>query len=132
MRFPQYLLMNEVDGEGSDLGGGIDLSAVQGDEGEATPSYFIGDMDEASVLDRLRTAGELPERLSAMEGRVNEQVGPLLSKLEEIQKGLGQRVGFDPKFERLAQALDGYDPKLKELLLPALMEDLKGDRKSVV
>lgn len=130
MRFQTYQLMNELV-DGGDLGGGIDVSAVADDGGETPvvdeiPAPFIGDLDEASVLERLRTAGELPDRLSAMEGRVNEQVGPLLSRLEEIQKGLGQRVAFEPKFEKLAQALDGYDPKLKELLLPALMDDLKG------
>jgi hypothetical protein len=109
--------------EGSDLGG---APGAEG-EGEApAPSYFVGDLDEDTVVNRLKYAGELPDRLSALESRMGQQVSPLSQRLDELQRAMGTQAAFDPKFDKISAVLREYDPALAEKFLPALIEDLKG------
>jgi len=113
-------------GEGADEGVGVGTEGGgQGEGAEGTPAYFIGDLDESTVLERLRYTGEVPDRLSALESRLASQLSPLTERLSAVQKSLGQRAGFEPKWEKVTEALKGYDPALAEALLPALTADLK-------
>lgn len=129
------MLQDELDpenGGGAPLEPGFDEGgeAAGPDEGgEAAPSYFVGEFDEDTVVNRLKYAGELPDRLNALESRVGEQVSPLNARLDELQRSMGTQAAFEPKFEKLQSILKEYDPALAEKFMPALIEDLQGSLK---
>lgn len=111
------ILMNEAEA-GEALGGEAEDEALP-------PSYFVGEFDENTVIDRLKYAGELPDRFNALESRIGQQVSPLMQRLDELQRSMGTQAQFDPKFEKAGAALREYDPGLADKFLPALIEDLK-------
>jgi hypothetical protein len=97
MRLPLYL-MNELDGEGSDLGGGSEVEAAP----ESQP--WEGPL------------GELRETLQAAEGRFGERLTPLQQQLQGIQQALGQRTAVqipDDKLAAIDALFTSYDPKFE-------------------
>lgn len=121
--FPKYPFLEETtEGDpGAILDGGI--------EGEAPPepTPFLRDIDEDSAYEALRAARNTPDLLRALESRVTEQLPPMASRLEAMEKSLGQRVAFNPELKRSLEALNSYDPsgELGKQFIPALLEDLK-------
>lgn len=100
-------------------------------EGEDPPSFFVGKLTEDDVVNRLGQVGELGEQLSAMEGRLGEQFGPMLSRLEATEKSLGSRTAVEIPSELVAEIdafFTKYDPKLEgagELFKRLLFESVK-------
>lgn len=115
----QNKYFQEFDGEGGDLPSGEA-------SGEETPSYLFGDVTADEAAERWSYIRELPDNLRGFESRVNESVTPVMERLEAIQTKLGSQPVFEPKLDALQKALSDYDPKLAELLVPALAESLKG------
>lgn len=93
-----------------------------GDGGE-TPEYYLGELTEQDVLDRLNRAGELPDTLRALEDRFGGSTHELGGRLEKLEKGLPTQAAFDT--EVLTAGLADYDPKLAEVLGPLLEKAFK-------
>ena len=106
--------------EGSDLGGSSGGDVAEG--GEQSPPYFLKDMTEDDLYDRIKG---FPDHLSALESRFGESLSPLNARIEEIQKNLGARQSFTPKLEKLTKVLEEYDPNLAKAFMPALEESLR-------
>lgn len=91
----------------------------EGEEDE-TPVGWLKDLTEDDVYDRIQRAGKLPEHLSGLESRFTGSLSELQQKLSGIEKSLGTRTTFNT--EKLTKVLTELDPKLAEVLVPALAE----------
>jgi hypothetical protein len=113
-------LMDELDGEGSDLGGGSEPGEAFEGEAPSEPQPW-----EAPI-------GELRETLQAAEGRFGDRLSPLHQQLQSIQQALGQQTTVevpDDKLAALEALFTGYDPKfegvgdlLRELLTSSVRQ----------
>ena len=122
-----YILPKYLDEEtaGLESGGLPEGPAV--DDGavpEQTPEYMVGEYTADDVVNQLNYTKELPNQLRGFESRISALVTPLLENMQEIQNNFAKEPGFNPKLEKLAEALKGYDENLANALLPALQEDL--------
>lgn len=120
------VLMDEVEDElglggmpGEGVPEGVPLG--EGEGGEETPPGFLKDWSEDDVYQRLQDAGEMPDRLNALESRLFGSQGPIKERMDELSKALGNRVSVNTE---ALKKLEDYDPKLKEALeeiLPDLL-----------
>lgn len=94
-----------------------------GDEAAAEPSYYLRDLTEDDVYSRLSGMKDIPNHLSALESRFSGNLNKFSERMNGIEKSLGSRTSFSP--EKLQSALEAYDPKLAEVLIPALQEALQ-------
>jgi len=122
-----YVLMNEEPGdEGFGAGGEYEGFGPPEGEGEgldAEPeSAWLRDIDEETGYNTLKAAQQFPDHLRGLESRVYGKFGPLVERLNSLEKSLGTQVSLDT--DKIAAALDKYDGSgsLKEALLPALQE----------
>jgi len=97
-----------------------DLPQEGEDEQEEAPSPYLRDLTEDDVYSRLQRVQEFPEYISGVESRFNGNVSQLQERLAGLEKSLGSRTSFDSS--KLQKVLENYDPKLAEILVPALME----------
>lgn len=105
--------------------------SLSGEEGSAeTPDYFIGELTQDQVLERLNSSADFPESMRGLESRVTAQVNPIMERLGALQEQLGTQQKFEPNLDRIKAVLSEYDPALAEKFLPALMEDLAGSMSS--
>ena len=84
---------------------------------------YLRDLSEDDVYNRLNQVNEIPNHLSALESRLSGNFGQYQSRLDQLEKSLGAQTSFDA--DKLKAVLEGYDPKLAELLVPALQEALR-------
>jgi hypothetical protein len=108
-----------------ELNGGEDPNlqpGVEPAEGEA-PQYYLGELTEQDVLDRLSRVNEFPDTLRALEDRFGGSSRELGTRLEKLEKGLPTQPAFDAQV--LAAGLADYDPKLAEVLGPLLEKAFK-------
>lgn len=98
---------------------------MQPEEGEQeeAPSTYLRDLTEDDVYSRLQRVQEFPEYVNGLESRVNGNVSQLQERLAGLEKSLGSRTSFDAN--KLKKVLEDYDPKLAEVLVPALMDAIK-------
>jgi hypothetical protein len=99
----------------------------EGGEVESSSSeaadYYLRDLTEDDVYSRLSGMKEIPNHLSALESRFSGNLSKFSDRVAGIEKSLGARTNFSP--DKLKAALEGYDPKLAEVLIPALQESLQ-------
>lgn len=89
--------------------------------GEA--SYYLRDLTEDDVYSRLQQAKNLPDHLTGLESRFNGNFSQMQERLAGLEKSLGSQATFD--FSKVQKVLTDYDPKLAEILVPALTEAIK-------
>lgn len=89
--------------------------------GEA--SYYLRDLTEDDVYSRLQQAKNLPDHLTGLESRFNGNFSQMQERLAGLEKSLGAQTSFD--FSKVQKVLTDYDPKLAEILVPALTEAIK-------
>lgn len=92
-------------------------------EGEGEPSPYLRDLSEDDVYSRLQRVSEFPEYINSVESRFNGNFSQLQERLTGLEKSLGSRTSFNA--DKLKKVLEDYDPKLAELLVPALAEAIQ-------
>ena len=100
-----------------------DSGAAGESGGEPEGEYYLRDLTEDDVYSRLSGMKDVPNHLSALESRFSGNLSKFSDRMTGIEKLLGQRTSFSP--EKLKTALESYDPKLAEVLIPALQESLQ-------
>ena len=88
---------------------------------EVTP--FLRDLSEDDVYSRLQRVSDFPEHISGVESRFNGNLSQLQERLLGLEKSLGSRTSFNS--DKLKKVLEDYDPKLAEILIPALSEAIQ-------
>lgn len=86
-------------------------------------SYYLRDLTEDDVYSRLQQAGNFPSHLTGLESRFNGNFSQVQERLAGLEKSLGAQTSFD--FSKLQKVLADYDPKLAEILVPALTDAIK-------
>jgi hypothetical protein len=86
-------------------------------------SYYLRDLTEDDVYSRLQQAGNFPGHLTGLESRFNGNFSQVQERLAGLEKSLGAQTSFD--FSKLQKVLADYDPKLAEILVPALTDAIK-------
>lgn len=86
-------------------------------------SPFLRDLSEDDVYSRLQRVSEFPEHINGIESRFNGNLSQLQERLVGIEKSLGSRTSFNA--DKLKKVLEDYDPKLAEILIPALSEAIQ-------
>ena len=81
------------------------------------------DLTEDDVYSRLQRVSEFPEYINGIESRFNGNFSQLQERLTGLEKSLGSQTSFDAS--KLKKVLEDYDPKLAEVLVPALIEAIK-------
>jgi len=112
---------------GTQVEGELEPPVTDGDsegdgEGDA-PSTYLRDLTEDDVYNRLGQVNEFPNHLSALESRLSGNMGQYQTRLDQLEKSLGAQTSFDAS--KLQTVLQEYDPKLAEVLIPALQEALR-------
>lgn len=100
-----------------------ELMQMEEGEQEEAPSTYLRDLTEDDVYSRLQRVQEFPEYVNGLESRFNGNVSQLQERLAGLEKSLGSRTSFDA--DKLKKVLEDYDPKLAEVLVPALMDAIK-------
>jgi hypothetical protein len=88
---------------------------------EVTP--FLRDLSEDDVYSRLQRVSDFPDHISGVESRFNGNLSQLQERLIGLEKSLGSRTSFNS--DKLKKVLEDYDPKLAEILIPALSEAIQ-------
>jgi hypothetical protein len=83
----------------------------------------LRDLTEDDVYSRLQRVSEFPEYINGIESRFNGNFSQLQERLTGLEKSLGSQTSFDAS--KLKKVLEDYDPKLAEVLVPALIEAIK-------
>ena len=91
-----------------------------GEEGGEEQPMFLRDYDEDTAYDILTRAREMPDAVNAMESRMQGTLAELQKRFDAYEAGLPTQGSLN--VEKLTKVLEGYDPKLAELLGPALQE----------
>lgn len=86
-------------------------------------SLYLRDLSEDDVYSRLQRVSEFPEYINGIESRFNGNFSQLQERLAGLEKSLGSRTSFDAS--KLKKVLEDYDPKLAEILIPALTEAIQ-------
>jgi len=94
-----------------------------GVESSGEASYYLRDLTEDDVYSRLQQAKNLPDHLTGLESRFNGNFSQMQERLAGLEKSLGAQTSFD--FSKVQKVLTDYDPKLAEILVPALTEAIK-------
>ena len=94
-----------------------------GEAGEAELGMFLRDISEDDAYQRLQRVSEFPDYINGLESRFSGNVGEVQNRLASLEKSLQSRSTFDG--DKIAQVLNDYDPKLAEVLVPALQEALQ-------
>lgn len=105
----------------NDSGIDNDSGSDVGSSNEA--SYYLRDLTEDDVYSRLQQAGNFPGHLTGLESRFNGNFSQVQERLAGLEKSLGAQTSFD--FSKLQKVLADYDPKLAEILVPALTDAIK-------
>lgn len=84
---------------------------------------FLRDLTEDDVYSRLQRVSEFPEYINGIESRFNGNMTQLQERLVGLEKSLGSRTSFDAS--ELKKVLEDYDPKLAEVLVPALTKAIQ-------
>lgn len=87
---------------------------------EVESSPFLRDLTEDDVYSRLQRVSDFPDHISGVESRFNGNFSQLQERLVGLEKALGSRTSFNA--DKLKKVLEDYDPKLAEILIPALSE----------
>jgi len=92
-------------------------------ESSGEASYYLRDLTEDDVYSRLQQANNFPDHLTGLESRFNGSFSQMQERLAGLEKSLGKQTSFD--FSKVQKVLTDYDPKLAEILVPALAEAIK-------
>lgn len=95
----------------------------EGEDGGEEPSPYLRDLSEDDVYSRLQRVAEFPDFINGIESKFNGNFSQLQERLVGLEKSLGSQTSFDA--DKLQKVLELYDPKLAEVLVPALMEAIK-------
>ena len=95
----------------------------EAESADATPSPYLRDLSEDDVYSRLQRVTEFPEYLNGVESRFNGNFSQLQERISGLEKSLGSQTSFNA--DKLKKVLEEYDPKLAEVLVPALVEAIK-------
>ena len=102
---------NEIENE-------VEDEAPESEVEEQSP--YLRDLTEDDVYSRLQRVSEFPEYINGVESRFNGNFLQLQERLTGLEKSLGSRTSFNT--DKLKKVLEEYDPKLAEVLVPALIE----------
>jgi len=100
-----------------------DDNVTASDETEAESSPFLRDLSEDDVYARLQRVSDFPEHINGIESRFNGNLSQLQERLIGVEKSLGSKTSFNA--DKLKRVLEDYDPKLAEILIPALSEAIQ-------
>jgi len=123
-----YVLMEEDSG---DDGWGAEEGAAEQPSGEAgevlseEQEAWLRDIDEDTAYNTIQQARQFPDHLKGLESRLYGRLGPVVDKLNTLEKSLGARTSINA--EKIKEALDKYDGSgaLSEVLVPALQEAIQ-------
>lgn len=88
---------------------------------DSTPEYFVGEMTQDDVVNRLNQVSEFPNRLRDLEGSAFGKMSALEQAINSLQRTLPSQAKFDPnKLSRIAK----YDPELAKAIAEDLQEAL--------
>lgn len=93
------------------------------EESPSEASPYLRDLSEDDVYSRLQRVSEFPDYLNGVESRFNGNFSQLQERLAGLEKSLGSRTSVNT--EKLKKVLEDYDPKLAEILVPALSEAIQ-------
>ena len=113
-------MSNDLDNEFEE---NVNDDTVASEEGEQEVSTYLRDLTEDDVYSRLQRVSEFPEYINGIESRFNGNFSQLQERLTGLEKSLGSQTSFDAS--KLKKVLEDYDPKLAEVLVPALIEAIK-------
>jgi hypothetical protein len=103
---------------------GIENASPEESSGEVEEtSPYLRDLSEDDVYSRLQRVSEFPDYISGVESRLNGNFSQLQERLAGLEKSLGTRTSFNA--DKLKKVLEDYDPKLAEVLIPALSEAIQ-------
>lgn len=100
-----------------------DPSSGSSEESSEALQAYLRDLSEDDVYNRLTQVNEFPNHLQALESRLTGNFGEFSNRLQGLEKSLPTQSAFDS--EGIKKVLEEYDPKLAELLVPALAQALK-------
>lgn len=102
-----------------------DLEEVTQDttESEEQVTPYLRDLSEDDVYSRLQRVAEFPEYINGLESKFHGNLSKFQDRLSSIEKALGSQTSFNS--DKLKKVLEDYDPKLAEVLVPALIEAIK-------
>ena len=103
--------------------GDEDYEGYADDDPEDEVETYLRDLTEDDVYERLNRVNEFPDFINGLESRFTGNLSQYQSRLDQFEKALSSRTSFDG--EKLKAALESYDPKLAETLIPALQEALQ-------
>lgn len=113
-------MSNDLDNEFEE---NVNDDTVSSEEGEQEVSTYLRDLTEDDVYSRLQRVSEFPEYINGVESRFNGNFSQLQERLAGLEKSLGSQTSFNAT--QLKKVLEDYDPKLAEVLVPALVEAIK-------
>lgn len=117
---------NEGQPGGATLGGDFPpadaMPEIGDDPKPAEPVNFIRDLAEEDVYNRLSDVKEFPNRLSALESRLAGRFGPVMERLQGLEKERGTQAAVN--LEALAP-LKEYDENLYSVLEKILPDLIK-------
>ena len=100
-----------------------DVNSTPGDSEVEEVTPFLRDLSEDDVYSRLQRVSDFPEHINGIESRFNGNFSQLQERLIGLEKSLGSRTSFNS--DKLKKVLEDYDPKLAEILIPALSEAIQ-------
>ena len=102
-----------------------EIENIEGEteEGSSEVTPYLRDLSEDDVYSRLQRVSEFPEYINGIESRFNGNFSQVQERLNGLEKSLGSRTTFNS--DKLKKVLEDYDPKLAEVLVPALMEAIQ-------
>lgn len=100
-----------------------DVNSTPDDSGAEEVTPFLRDLSEDDVYSRLQRVSDFPEHINGVESRFNGNISQLQERLIGLEKSLGSRTSFNS--DKLKKVLEDYDPKLAEILIPALSEAIQ-------
>ena len=101
----------------------VETEGVAQDSEVEEQSPYLRDLTEDDVYSRLQRVSEFPNYINGIESRFNGNFSQLQERLTGLEKSLGSRTSFNA--DKLKKVLEDYDPKLAEILVPALTEAIQ-------
>jgi len=98
---------------------------------DPTPKNFIGEFDEATVLEALQLAQQIPDIRTNVERSVMGRLGPIAKELKDLRTGGLREFSFDPEtspgLKKLQELDSGIGAAMAEVLAELKVNSLNVD-----
>lgn len=89
---------------------------------EPAPEHFIGELDEATVLEALQLAQQIPDIRTNVERSVMGRLGPIAKELKDLRTGGLREFSFDPTTSPGLKKLQELDSGIGDAMAEVLAE----------